>query len=248
MLFPKTGHRTAEGVVQGVGMKAACSLKDVAEHGRIRLSLLGGFSLANGRRDVSLPASCQRVLAYLALNDQPTPRTLVAGTLWLDAPEEQAQACLRSALWRIRRAAGDVVVATGSRLEIGGDVALDVRAMVAVSRALIEGDAGSVDSLPEPSRLSSRLLPGWYDDWVLFEQERLRQLGAYALEELAWLLASHGRFGAAIDAGLTAVRVEPLRESAHRVVMAIHLLQGNRRDALRQFRSLERVLRSDLDG
>jgi DNA-binding SARP family transcriptional activator len=94
--------------------------------------------------------------------------------------------------------------------------------------------------------LDGDLLPGWYDDWVLFERERLRQLRLHALETLALALAAEGRFAAAVEAGLAAIRTEPLRESAHRVVVRVHLAEGNLTEALRQYELCRRLFRAEL--
>jgi DNA-binding SARP family transcriptional activator len=66
------------------------------------------------------------------------------------------------------------------------------------------------------------LFPGWYDDWVLLERERLRRLRLHALEVLADKLVREGRYGEAVQATYAAVRTEPLRESAHRAVVRVH--------------------------
>jgi DNA-binding SARP family transcriptional activator len=89
-------------------------------------------------------------------------------------------------------------------------------------------------------------LPGWYEDWVLTERERLRQMQLHVLEEVAVQLAARGYYAAAVDAGLAAVRHEPLRESAHRVVARIHLMEGNRVEALKQYRRYRELLAKNL--
>jgi DNA-binding SARP family transcriptional activator len=90
------------------------------------------------------------------------------------------------------------------------------------------------------------LLPGWYDDWVLFERERVRQLHLHILEAVAEALSASGRFGVALEAGLRAVQVDPLRESAHRLVMEIHLAEGNIWEALRRYEECSRLLWKEL--
>src|SRR5262249_3418614 len=95
--------------------------------------------------------------------------------------------------------------------------------------------------------LDAELLPDWYDDWVLLERERLRELRLHALEALALRLAALGRFAEAVEAGLAAVRSEPLRESAHRVLIRLHLAEGNRHRALCQYREYTRLMRLDLN-
>ena len=90
------------------------------------------------------------------------------------------------------------------------------------------------------------LLPGWDDDWLLLERERVRQIHLHALEALSTRLRVSGRFGRAIEAALAAVAAEPLRESAHNALMAAHLGEGNIAEAHRQYRRYERILWDEL--
>lgn len=57
----------------------------------VSLSLLDAFELRCDGEPVSLPPSAQRLLA---LHDRPLLRPYVAGTLWLDTPDERASANL----------------------------------------------------------------------------------------------------------------------------------------------------------
>jgi hypothetical protein len=75
-------------------------------------------------------------------------------------------------------------------------------------------------------RPGGELLPGWYEDWVLVERKRLRQLRMHALEALAEKLTEAGRYGVAMPAAYAAVRADPVRESAHRAVVRVHLAEG----------------------
>jgi DNA-binding SARP family transcriptional activator len=94
--------------------------------------------------------------------------------------------------------------------------------------------------------LGSDLLPEWDDDWVLAERERFRQLRLHALEALCQRLLAVGRYGEALNAGLTAVVADPLRESAHQLVIQAHLAEGNRVEALRHYTSYTQLLRDEL--
>jgi len=94
--------------------------------------------------------------------------------------------------------------------------------------------------------LGGELLPGWYDDWVLLERERLRQLRMHALEDVAVRLMAAGRYGDALQSALAAVRAEPLRESAHRTVVRVHLAEGNVVEALRAYEQFRTMLADDL--
>lgn len=90
------------------------------------------------------------------------------------------------------------------------------------------------------------LLPGWYDEWVLHERERLRQLRLHALEGLSALLVEQRRHVAALEAAFIAVRLEPLRESAHRAVVAVHVAEGNVCEAIRHYDAYRVLLDREL--
>ena len=211
-----------------------------------RLSLLGGFELRCTGQDVAVSRIGQRLLALLALQGRPLERLWVAGTLWLDAPEERAGASLRSALWRLPQPGGTAVVeASATHLRLARDLAVDTRELVALAERL-ESPDGCGDHRPEPAALARDLLPDWYEDWVVLERERFRQLRLHALEALCARLTEAGRFGAAVQAGLAAVSGEPLRESAHRTLIQAHLAEGNPGEAVRQYHLYRRLLADEL--
>jgi DNA-binding SARP family transcriptional activator len=68
----------------------------------------------------------------------------------------------------------------------------------------------------------------------------------HALEARAEVLAGQGRYGEALDCALAALATDPLRESAHRCVVKIHLAEGNWSEAHRQFLQYESIAREEL--
>jgi DNA-binding SARP family transcriptional activator len=206
------------------------------------LHLLAGFGVEVAGEEVPLPGSAQRVVAFVALHERPVLRTYVAGTLWLDSPEERAAGSLRSALWRIHRHGPELVVADAETLRLGECVRVDLRDAEARARTELSGASSGI----APDALTLDLLPDWYDDWVLLERERFRQLRLRALESMCTRLAAAGRLDEALEAGQLALVGEPLRESAHRALVAIHLAEGNAAEALRQFRLCRRLLLDQL--
>jgi len=209
----------------------------------VRLTLLDGFELTRDRVAIPLPFALERLLAFLALHGQPLLRTYVACNLWPDTTEDRAHASLRSALWRLNRRGPLVVDADGSRLRLGPAVAVDFHAARDLARRLVagEGDGASVD---DAMQLIADLLPDWYDDWVLLEREGFRQLRLRALDALCGNLMRRGRLDDALAVGHAALAAEPLRESAHRTLIRIHLSEGNACEALRQYRLCRRLLGS----
>jgi DNA-binding SARP family transcriptional activator len=225
-------------------MSAAASVRDES----VRLALLDAFELRCDDEVVSLPPSAQRLLALLALHDRPLLRPHVAGTLWLDTPEERASANLRSSLWRLNRPGPKLVEATSFQLRLAPEVRVDVRETAALAHQLLaasDAPTGSETDL-DPERLTGELLPDWYDDWVLLERERLRQLSLHALEALGERLLDASKMGAALEAALAAITMEPLRESSHRLLIRIHLAEGNAAEAIRAFELCRRLFREQL--
>lgn len=209
----------------------------------IQLCLLDGFALVNGADRAQLPLGAQRVVTFIALHDRPLLRAYVAGSLWLESTEERAAANLRSALWRVHRIEPRLIDASGSSLRLGRDVSVDLRQTEATARALLRGDP---DVEPDVARLARDLLPDWYDDWVIFERERFRQLRLRALEAVCERLTLAERLAEALEIGLLCIAGEPLRESAHRAVMRVHLADGNHAEAVRQYRLCERLFSEQL--
>jgi DNA-binding SARP family transcriptional activator len=210
---------------------------------RPRLRLLNGFQLRRGDEHLVLRPGSERLLAFLALADKAIERPSVAYRLWPEKTESRAIANLRSALWRIRRVATDLVETTTTHVRLHPAVWVDARDGLA---ELKHHDPHAIGDAVQEMALQGDLLPDWYDDWLLTERERLRQLRLHALEEAVLVLIHQNHLATAIDLGLRAVAMEPLRESSHRLVIRAHLCEGNRAEALRQYAACSRLLREEL--
>ncbi len=88
--------------------------------------------------------------------------------------------------------------------------------------------------------------PDWYEDWVLFERERFRQVRLRALDALCDRLTRAGRLNEAMEAALLSVAGDPLRESAQRALVRVHLSEGNAGEAVRTYRLYQRLLHEQL--
>jgi DNA-binding SARP family transcriptional activator len=209
----------------------------------VRLSLLDSFELTCDGDDVPLPLSAQRLLAFLALHPRPLLRGYIAGALWPDTSEERAHASLRSALWRLRRPGRRLTQARDGRLGLDAAVTIDVRELDELAHRILERDGSRAlaDPASELIGLSGDLLPDWYDDWVLVEREHVRQLRLHALEALCDRLLEAGSYAEAAEAALAVIATDPLRESAHRALIRVHLAEGNIGDALRQYAFFRRL-------
>jgi DNA-binding SARP family transcriptional activator len=212
----------------------------------LELRLLNAFELRCGGEQVRIPVPAQRLLALLALRARPLRRSYLAGVLWVESTDARASGSLRSALWKLRRTGVRLVDESDHRLGLSPAVAVDVHESEAWAGRVMDPTTSLVEADFDAVLPYGELLPDWYDDWVVLERERLRQVHSHALEAVAHRLLAMERFGAAIAAGLAAVAHEPYRESAHRAVICAHLAEGNRAEAARQYAHYQRLLADGL--
>jgi DNA-binding SARP family transcriptional activator len=218
---------------------------DTAE-AAVSLSLLGTFDFRVGGVHVVLPRPTERLLAFLALQRRPVTRHQVAGVLWPDVSEERSLGSLRSALWRMRRASPEVVDLVDGNMWLDPATVLDIETLSDRSRELLDGPNLTDAPNSDASIFGAELLPGWYDDWVLFERERLRQVSLHALEALSRWHVRAGRHADAVEAAWRAISLEPLRDSAHGALIDAYLAEGNICEAVRTFRDYSALLRREV--
>ena len=127
-------------------------------------------------------------------------------------------------------------------LSLAADVVVDLNLVFEAVRHASTDGAGLGEDELERILTAGELLPDWYDDWLIIGREQFRQARLHALETVCGTLTRRSRYGKAVEVGLAAVAGEPLRESAHRAVMQVHLAEGNRHEALRQYELCRRVL------
>ena len=220
--------------------------RDRAAGGTV-VRLLGDPYVDAGGLRQEAPDGSKQLLAFVALRRRRVGRAHAAETLWPDAAEERAAGNLRSALWRLRRAGIDVLAADRWSLALRDNVLVDLDLMDQWATRMISGSESAADLAVAPLRAGWwEVLPGWDDDWVLIERERLRQRMLHALEVLSGKLVRAGRFADAVEAAIIAVSADPLRESAQRALTEAHLAEGNQSEARRIWRDYRDLLRREL--
>lgn len=226
----------------------------------LRIQLLGNFKLAYDDTPMTAVNSprLQSLLAYLVLHrDAPQARHHLAFLLWPDSSESQARTNLRYLLHQLRRALpkpDQFLQLEGPTLQWRADApfTLDV---ADYESALAQADQGEKAAALAQVRLGLEravalyrgdLLPSCYDDWVLPERERLRQLFIGALERLIALLENQREYPSAIKHAETLLRHDPLNEAAYRDLMRLYALSGDRAGALRVYHTCATTLQREL--
>jgi DNA-binding SARP family transcriptional activator len=210
-----------------------------------RLEFLGGFTLTVDDTCVEIPKTLQRLVAFLGLRSQAT-RAHTVGALWPEVSEDKALGSLRTALWRLQQLGAPVIATCGEKLSLVKDVVVDTDELVRSARLLSSTEDERRTAAALLLNGPAELLPGWFDDWVLIERERLRQLCLHALEDLALHGLRRACYAEALDATLAAMRAEPLRESPHRLLIEIHIAEGNYSEALQTYQSYRALLHREL--
>lgn len=184
-------------------------------------------------------------MALLALTGRRT-RSQLAGTLWPESSDDRAMSSLRAAVWNTRRAAGDVLLAQQHTLALAAHLSVDVTQLVGLASG-VAAAPGDHDSVHVVETLEAAdLLPGWYDDWVLFERERVDHARFHALEALARARLRAGRPHESVEAARSALRIEPLHEGANVLLVRAYLVAGSTVEAVRHYHEYRRRLQREL--
>ena len=189
------------------------------------------------------------LLAYLAVEGAQTRERLTA-LLWPDADPARGRANLRRTLAYVRDAVGrerEVVSSRGGSLALAG-----VDTDVGLVREALEGD-------PDPGQLA-RAAAAWrgdlleglgvveeeLDGWLTVQREAWRRRLAQVSERLAVLQSESGQTMAALGTVERWLERDPLDEPAHRLLIRLHLVRGDRAAAIEACTRCEHVLDREL--
>jgi DNA-binding SARP family transcriptional activator len=162
--------------------------------------------------------------------------------LWPDKEEVRAAANLRTSLWRLPQVHGrKLVLSNGPLLELDNHMTIDIRRFEQLGWSLVSAkpvDAGPVDR----ASLFTDLLPGWLDDWVLAERERLGQLRLHFMEALTYECLRAGAVVEALDTAIRLVAADPLREGSQKALLTVYCTEGSLGQAQHQLDCYAEVL------
>ena len=234
----------------------------------LTVRLLGQFSVFRDEQVVAVAAASKvpELLAYLLLQrDRTHAREALDDLLWPDGATGQPRKQLRQALWRLQSALswpsdpsdpqGDPIlvvqpesVRLGSRPDLWLDVAVFEQAF-----AFVQGIPGEALDEPRVQALKSAvqlyrgdLLEGWFQDWCLYERERLQGMYLAMLDKLMAYCEAQRDYEAGFVYGAQVLRYDRARERTHRRLMRLHYLVGDRTAALHQYQRCVAALHEEL--
>ncbi len=205
----------------------------------------------------------QELFCHLLLyRSRPHPREKLATLLWGDCSTAQSKRYLRQTLWQLQSHLDQhtlqqhpLLLTEPDWLQIDPEQPfwLDVAQFEEAYTASqgIPGDnlsAVQVDALRQAVGLySGDLLENWYQDWCLFERERLQNMYLVMLDKLMSYCENQQAYEAGITYGQQILHCDYARESTHRHLMRLHYLSGDRTGALRQFEHCAAALDKELN-
>lgn len=233
----------------------------------MQITLFGPFEVQrDGRPVAGLEArKTQELLAFLLIQrSRAYSREFLAEMLWGERAAAQSKKYLRQTLWQVHSAldGSSQGADDGALLAVEGEwvrcnercpLTLDV-AQFELAHAQAAGVAGGqldtarADALDQAVQLyRGDLLPGCYEDWCIFERERLQTMYLAMLDKLIDRCVEQAQYEMGLGYGATILRYDRARECTHRRMMRLYYLAGDRTSALRQFDQLAQALREELD-
>ncbi len=226
---------------------------------KLALRLLGGLEIGQGNVPLAAfaYAKSQALLAYLAVTGRPHTREALASLLWGDAPDAIARKNLRDVLYDLRQFVQSHLIVTRERVAFNraAHYWLDVEEFLSCFEGAEPCSVPKdVHRLREAIELyRGDLLEGFYvrdapefEEWLMGQRERLRQLALQALHELAVYHTERGEYSPGIDMVTRLLALDRLREDAHRQLMLLLARSGQREAALAQYETCRRILSEEM--
>jgi DNA-binding SARP family transcriptional activator len=219
------------------GAAAGGTATPAAEPAAARISLLGGFAVQRGARDVT-PASGRpsTLVKVLALRGTLTVDEAL-DLLWpTDEGEGADRARIRNLLHRVRSTSGDLIERAGDEaLRLASDVVVDARRFEEAAALAMSAPRGERAALARRALAwaTGELLPGdRYEDWADIPRERVRRRHLALLDLVADDAMQHGDYDEAARVLDEAIAVDPLEELRYVRLARALLAQGRSRAAL----------------
>jgi DNA-binding SARP family transcriptional activator len=231
----------------------------------LRIQLFGKFSVQRNRQEIKDLAAnkLKELLCYLLIHRARShPRESLASVLWAETSTEKSKKYLRQALWQVQAAFDPeksamipllVVEHDWVYLTLHSEFWLDVD-VFEHAYAITQDTPGAQLDKPTAELLKNGvavykgdLLDGWYQDWCLFERERLQNMYLAMLDKLMSYCEENSEYEAGRRYGAIILRYDRARERTYRQLMRLHYMAGDRTGALRQYERCVAALDEELD-
>jgi DNA-binding SARP family transcriptional activator len=231
----------------------------------LRIHLFGKFSIEFDGETLRGPGApkVQELLSYLLIHrNRPRPREALASLLWGDTSTDKSRKYLRQALWHlqtllkshIHTEADQLLVVEDNwvQLNTGSEIWLDVAVLEDAFVALKDKPGWRMDAAEKEVAQAAievyqgEMLEGSYQDWCLFERERLQNMFLAMLFKLMSYCEANNEYEAGQLYGFRILNYDRASERTHRRLMRLQYMAGDRTAALRQYERCVAALDEDL--
>lgn len=218
----------------------------------LEIRLLGQFGIKLDGRPVPLPSRpAQSLFAYLALSaDAAHRREKLAGLLWPDSSDDNARRNLRQSLWHIRKALGDAAPrylhSDDMTVSFAPTAAANYWLDVALLEKPTDANATPEELMAVVAVYGGELLPGYYDDWVVWQRERQQTLFERKMEQLLDKLTAVHRWNDLLEWGERWLAFGQSPEAAYRALMIAHAGRGDLARTAAVYRRCVKALAKEL--
>jgi DNA-binding SARP family transcriptional activator len=196
-------------------------------NGCMRVQLLSSFSISVDGMLVDLPAASQRLVAYLGIARHARERADIIDALWPHCSPTRGTSNLRSARWHLAKLSPMVRSVGRSRFTLDDDVTVDLHEVETYGWTLRDEANGNMSPPPIAITQQEELLPGWYDDWVITERERIKQLNMRFAQVLVERFVREVLLAEALDLALRLVDADPLCDGNQRSLLLALCAEGS---------------------
>ncbi len=207
-----------------------------------QLQVLGAASLSYADKVLHPERKTMGVLGYLALEGA-TSRSKLAGLLWSESDERTARNNLVQVIRRLKKSTNANLILGDDLLSLSGDIKTDA------AELKILAFAGDESLLTFTGELLSQ---HDYDDcpdfadWLFSERERILDLRQNTLKNVIGQHQKASNYQEALRCAEALLSLDSISEEAHRLVMRLHFLSGDRGSALKAFERCKEVLEKEL--
>ena len=192
----------------------------------------------------------QALLCYLAVSGKRFTRSTLAGMFWTDMQENHALTNLRKVLFQLKSLSSYLVVDRHS-LSFNQDTptSIDVKDFE---------NAAAAQSNPERLQFAISLYQGdfldgfeddempMFADWVRSQRTRLHERATDCLQVLIKHFSDQKNYSSAIQFIRHQLKIEAWNEDAHRELIYVLNLSGQRSAAIKQYEICQRILKEEL--
>ncbi len=231
----------------------------------LKLELFGtGQASYSGQYLTGFPKQQSHLLlCYLLLNPCVHPREKLAAIFWGEYPDQSSRKHLSQALWRLRQTLQSVNAPSDNYLIVHKEnvsfntessywLDIDVFETTITHCQNVTGQQLTLQQATELDEATALytgdLLEGIYDDWCLYDRERLSLLYLDALGKLMIFYEFNEMYEQGLSYGERLLRCDNTREQIHQQMMRLYWLVGNRSAAIGQYKRCCQILRDEFNA